>query len=74
MCGLKKVIREDRNLFCVGFAMDALSRLANVGPEGEDLPSAVIDLQADLVEVLGESPVQSWEALVRAGLDGLGSP
>ena len=54
--------------------MDALSCLAHLGPEGEDLPAAAVALQADSLEVLGESPVQSWETLVRAGLDGLGSP
>ena len=32
---LKAVVREDKNVFCVGFAMDALNRLAHLPPEDE---------------------------------------
>jgi len=64
---LRAVVRDDVNLISVGFAMDALSRLANLRPQDEQ-PESVRDLQANLIEILGESPVRSWEALVRGGL------
>ncbi len=64
---LKEVVRNDRNVICVGFAMDALSRLAHL--EASDFPSSPIDsLRNDLLEILGESPIRCWEALVRGGL------
>ncbi len=64
---LKEVVRNDRNVICVGFAMDALSRLAHL--EAPDFPSSPIDsLRNDLLEILGESPIRCWEALVRGGL------
>ena len=61
---LEEVVRSDENVFCVGFAMDALSRLAHLGPAGE----AAGDLQAVVEELLNESPLHCWEALVRSGL------
>ena len=64
---LKEVVRNDRNVICVGFAMDALSRLAHL--KAPDFPSSPIDsLRNDLLAVLGESPVRCWEALIRSGL------
>jgi hypothetical protein len=66
---LKEVIREDKNVICVGFAMDALNRLANLRPEDEEALPLVIDLQKNLPEILEGSPLQSWEALVRGGLN-----
>ncbi len=66
---LKEVIRDDKNVISVGFAMDALNRIANLRPkDGESLP-LVNDLQADLPAVLGESPMHCWESLVRGGLN-----
>ena len=58
---LREVIRTDENAISVGFAMDALNRLANLG-EGAG------DLRANLLPMLRESPIQAWEALVRGGL------
>ncbi len=66
---LKEVIRDDKNVICVGFAMDALNRLANLRFEDEEALPLVIDLQENLPEILEESPMQSWEALVRGGLN-----
>ena len=69
---LTEVVRSDRNVICVGFAMDALNRLANLetgGPEtGESSPASLDRLRADLLALLGESPIRCWEALVRGGL------
>ena len=63
---LKGVIREDRNVICVGFAMDALNRIANLRRKGKEMPPLIDELQADLPSILGQSPVQAWEALVRS--------
>ena len=65
---LKEVVSDDKNIISVGFAMDALNRLANQRPKyGVNFPS-VKDLQADLPAILGESPLHCWESLVRGGL------
>ena len=61
-------MRNDQNVICVGFAMDALNRLANLQPSDETAASLIKDLQANLLTTLKESPVQSWESLVRGGL------
>jgi hypothetical protein len=65
---LKTVIREDKNVISVGLAMDALTRLANLRPTEETTPSVISDLQSELLSILGESPIQGWEALIRSGL------
>ena len=64
---LKGVVREDKNVICVGLAMDALNRLANLRRKGEEVPPLIGELQTDLPSILAESPVQAWEALVRGG-------
>ncbi|MGB0297717.1 MAG: hypothetical protein ACPGD6_12720, partial [bacterium] len=65
---LKKIIHEDRNVITVGFAMDALSRLAHLRV-GEEVPSiSIIELRKDLETILNSSPIQCWESLVRSGL------
>ena len=61
---LQEIIRSDENLICVGFAMDALSRLAHLGPGGE----TASDLQAEVSAFLEKAPLRCWEALVRSGL------
>ena len=61
---LRKVIRSDENAICVGFAMDALGRLAHLRPEGK----TANDLQAEISTLLAESPMRCWESLVRSGL------
>ena len=64
---LKEVVRSDKNVICVGYAMDALSRLSNL--EASDPSSPSLDgLRTDLLAILGDSPVRCWEALVRGGL------
>ena len=65
---LKKIIHQEQNVITVGFAMDALSRLAHLRVS-EDAPStAIIELRKDLVTILNLSPIQCWESLVRSGL------
>ena len=61
---LQEVIRSDENAICVGFAMDALGRLAHLRPDGE----TVSDLQAEVSALLAESPMRCWESLGRSGL------
>ncbi len=77
---LKEVVRTEKNIISVGFAMDALARLANLRAadakdakdaknDKDDKPQPLIaDLQTNLCAILGESPVQCWEALVREGV------
>ena len=65
---LKKIILQDQNMITVGFAMDALSRLAHLRV-GEEAPStSIIELRKDLETILNSSPIQCWESLVRSGL------
>jgi len=65
IAALKAVVRDEVNVICVGFAMDALSRLAYI--HAEDGPETVDDLRQRLPAILSESPIRSWEALVRGG-------
>ena len=70
---LKEVLRSDRNIFDVGFAMDALCRLVQLGPRGValtvgELPQEARALRQELVDLLRERPARPWEALVPAGL------
>lgn len=65
---LQEVIRADKNVFCVGFAMDALNRLANLGFQEEEAVGLMGDLQTNLLTILGTSPLRSWESLVRSSL------
>lgn len=65
---LHEVIEEDENAICIGFAMDALNRLANLRPEGEEIPPLVRELQAELIATIKAIPVRGWEALVCGGL------
>jgi hypothetical protein len=66
--GLTEVIRGDRNAICVGYAMDALTRLTHLRPQDEPVVAAIERLQARLPEILRLSPIRGWEALVRGGL------
>ncbi len=66
---LKTIVRDDKNVICVGFAMDALNRLANLHPEETASQPVVSDLQSNLFDILRNSPLQSWEALIRGGLN-----
>ena len=68
VAALKEVVRTEKNIICVGFAMDALARLANLGVESDEPRPLIADLQTDLRAILGESPVQCWESLVREGV------
>ncbi|MCY3772776.1 MAG: phytanoyl-CoA dioxygenase family protein [Gemmatimonadetes bacterium] len=61
------VVRCDKNVICVGLAMDALGRLANLETR-EPAPASLERLRAGLLEVLGDSPIRCWESLVRGGL------
>ncbi len=64
---LTEIVRKERNVFCVGFAMDALARLAHLHPSHEE-PAAVVQLRAELPGILAASPIICWDALGRVGL------
>jgi hypothetical protein len=68
LLALQELIRTDKNVICVGFAMDALNRLGNLGFQEGEAAGLIDDLQKNLLTILGKSPVRSWEALVRGGL------
>ena len=59
---LQEIVRSDENAICVGFAMDALGRLAHLRPQ------TASDLQAEVSALLAESPMRCWESLGRSGL------
>jgi hypothetical protein len=63
---MRKIIREEENVICVGLALDVLNRLANL-PGNESSPQ-LDDLRSNLMDILAEPPVRGWEALVRGGL------
>ena len=62
---LKEIVRGDENVICVGFAMDALSRLAHLYPQGE---TARRSAGGGLGAPGEKAPARCWEALVRCGL------
>ena len=64
---LTDIVREERNVFCAGFAMDALARLAHLHRADAE-PPAVVQLRAGLPSILATSPIICWDALGRAGL------
>ncbi len=68
IAALTEVVRADANVISVGYAMDALARLASARPEDADPLPVIGDLRTNLRSILSASPVQCWEALVRAGV------
>jgi hypothetical protein len=66
VAALQAVIRTDKNVIAVGFAMDALARLVNLRSQESESQPLLADLQTGLRDLLGESPLQCWESLVRA--------
>jgi hypothetical protein len=65
---LSEVVCEDENVISVCFALDALNRLANLPSPGEDVPN-VSALKEKFAALLAATPMQSWESLVRGGLN-----
>ncbi|MFN8488045.1 MAG: phytanoyl-CoA dioxygenase family protein [Caldilineaceae bacterium] len=68
IAALQAVVRTDQNVICVGFAQDALARLAKLPPADDKPRPEIADLQTKLTAMLGEAPIQCWEALVREGV------
>ncbi len=68
IAALSDVVETDKNIFCVGFAMDALIRLAP-SADCRDLSRLERQSLADLVKVLlAELPLHSAESFARARL------
>ena len=69
VAALAQVVEDDRNIFSVGSALDALNRLARLHPT---------DCSAEAGErcdaLLARMPIRSWESLVRGGLPALPVP
>ena len=68
LAALEQVIRTDRNVLSVGFAMDALNRLVNLSGGATVAQSTVRDARAALPALLRASPIQPWEALAPGGM------
>ncbi|MYE23198.1 MAG: HEAT repeat domain-containing protein [Gammaproteobacteria bacterium] len=64
---LTQIVREERNVFCVGLAMDALARLAHLHRAPAE-PVATMRLRTELPSILAASPIICWDALGRVGL------
>ena len=64
---LTDIVRHERNVFCVGLAMDALARLAHLHLAAPE-PVAIARLRAQLPSILATSPIVCWDALGRVGL------
>jgi len=65
---LQAVMRADKNVIAVGFAMDALARLVNLRSTADESQPRLAALQTNLRDLLGESPIQCWESLACAGV------
>ena len=63
IAALTTVVREDRNIFAVGSALDGLNRLARL-VDGDTSPIARQQVDA----LLAELPAHCWESLIRGGL------
>jgi hypothetical protein len=61
---LRSVVEQDKNVFCVGFATDALNRIANLSSPQS---TVAIELRGQMDEILGDLPIRSWEPLIRGG-------
>ena len=62
VAALAEIVRTDANVFSVGWALDALNRLANLDSETPGEP-----IRETLAELLQAMPIHSWEPLVRGG-------
>ncbi len=60
---LQDIIRTDKNVIDVGFAMDALIRLVNLSTEEISQIN-----RENILNILKELPVHSWETFIRGGL------
>ncbi|MCY3839756.1 MAG: phytanoyl-CoA dioxygenase family protein [Gammaproteobacteria bacterium] len=63
VAALVDIVRTDANVFSVGLALDSLNRLANVEPGKGNA------IRKELLGLLEDMPIHSWEPLVRSGLD-----
>ena len=61
---LADVVRNDRNLFSAGLALDALNRLARLHPADRSILA-----QRQLEALLDGMPALNWESLMRGGFE-----
>lgn len=65
---LTEIVESDKNVFCAGFAMDALNRLVRLS-NGEPTQSPTIeDLDMRIPTIFTSSPIHPTESLIRCGL------
>ncbi|MEM7364113.1 MAG: HEAT repeat domain-containing protein [Pseudomonadota bacterium] len=64
---LSAIVEEDRNVFCAGSALDAISRLGHKHSDASDpLAQNAREQTHDLLCTL---PLRSWEPMLRSGVD-----
>lgn len=66
---LEEIVKDDQNVFSVGFAIDALNRLANMGSEEDWDLHEIKELQKRNSETFAHTPIQSLEPLLKGGLN-----
>ena len=64
---LVEVVETDKNVFCVGSALDALNRLVHADDADESKSPPQSELALTFNRLLRDMPIQSWEPLVRGG-------
>ena len=65
---LTEIVVSEKNVFCAGFAMDALTRLVRLTKDESPQPSTIEDLALRLPSILASSPIHPIESLIRCGL------
>lgn len=65
---LTKIAISDKNVFCAGFAMDALNRLLHLDCRVSSRPSVLKQLSVELPYILATSTIHPTESLIRGGL------
>ena len=65
---LVEVVENDKNVFCVGSALDALNRLVHAEDADKSESPSKSELAHTFDRLLQDMPIQSWEPLVRGGV------
>jgi hypothetical protein len=66
---LHEVVRTDQNLFCVGSAMDALTRITHLTPADREPAPESGRMREAVVAAVNAAPVRPWDALACSGFD-----
>lgn len=67
IAAMEQIIAEEKNVFCVGLAMDVLQRLVAFSPRADE--PALRKLRASIGVTFAHTPIHSLEALVASGME-----